>query len=55
MHSLGRLPLLKSAGRPEMEIFGGSIENSELPDFLGSSRPAEVSTSLCPDILQRPH
>lgn len=40
----GRWPLLKSGVRPEMQLFGRSMENSELPDFLRSSGLVEVSS-----------
>lgn len=54
MHSLGRWPPLKSGVRPELEVFGGSTENSELPGFLSSLGPVEVSASPFLDPVQRP-
>lgn len=44
----------EAGGETDMEIFAGSTENSELPDFLRPSGPAEVSTPPCLDTLQRP-
>lgn len=40
--------------RTELEVFGGSTENSELPGFPSSPGPAEVSASPFLDLVQRP-